>query len=98
MSVSVSVDGPAPVEGIKRRVFADITFDASYPTGGETLDPASFGLSVIEEVIPVDQSEQVVRYDHASGKLVAYGDIGAAEVADLTDLSTISVRVEVVGR
>lgn len=39
--------------GPLRAVFATYTFSSSYTTGGEVLDPAKFGLNVIEGVIPV---------------------------------------------
>lgn len=85
----------------------DITFDSSYPTGGESLTPAQCGMdSEILAVLPeLGDTGYAVRYDRANEKLMAYmGDNNNAsdgpliEVADTTDLSTLDVRIVVIGR
>lgn len=87
-----------------------ITFDSSYPTAGEALTAADFGLKTLDEVRPHGVFRNtdatlgiVVSYNHTTAKLVAYwGNAGSVsgmpEVADTTDLSTYSGRVTAVGQ
>jgi hypothetical protein len=83
-------------------VVVDLTFDSSYPTGGEAFDVAQLGLSevwfaVIDATAPSATSYQF-RYDKVNGKIQAYwvdtsvDGAALAEVADTTDLSTVTVR------
>ena len=39
-------------EGGKRMNVVDITFDSSYPTGGEAVTPNQLGLNTIDRVLP----------------------------------------------
>lgn len=117
-------------------VTADVTFDSSYPTGGEALTAQQFGLTVIDFVLPSPAAGYIFEFDHANSKLKAFtptavsmsGTAGvagadntvvavsatsigvsgagvaaavknaAAEVANTTDLSAVTVRVLAVGR
>lgn len=84
----------------------DVTFDSSYPTGGEALTPEDCGMQSIEAVLPqLGDTGYVVLYDRTNEKLLAYmGDNNNAsdgpliEVANTTDLSTLDVRILVIGR
>lgn len=54
----------------------DVTFDDSYPTGGETLPPSMFGMEAITGVSIIgydaDAAPYVVRYNHVTGKLMVF--------------------------
>lgn len=87
-------------------VFATITLDSSYPTGGEDITAlgASFGFSEIVEVVVVDAEGYDVSYVPASGKLIVrYSDDNdtsdgpSIEVPDTTNLATVDVRVILFG-
>lgn len=86
--------------------FVTLTFDSSYPTGGEPLTAADLGFSdnaTELKVIPVRQGAIIVSYDGANAKLLAYwGNAGTAsvlpEVTATTDLSAQTVEVLVRGR
>jgi hypothetical protein len=92
-------------DGNKQRLVRTITFDSSYPTGGEALTKATLGVHRIFEVLPHGPFRNTdgtlgitVAYDYTNSKLAAYwGNAGSVsgmpEVADTTDLSTYSGRV-----
>lgn len=96
----VTVGGVAAntIEGRKSTV-TDVTFDSSYPTGGEAITPADLGMSnVIDATCEVRAKGATVTnvyYDRTNAKLVA--NAAAAEVANTTDLSTVVVRVRAIG-
>lgn len=87
-----------------------VTFDSSYPTGGESFTPANVGLAQIDYVgISPDAAVlpgYVVQYDYTDEVLIVFGveqDADAAttdqldEEDDTTDLSTLVVRLLVIG-
>ena len=107
-----------------KQAIADVTFDSSYPTNGETIDftAAPFtGLDAFTSVYTVEVAEGPytsagaklaatvctrVDYDFSAsrvvstGKLVAYAESAtgeATEVANTTDLSTVVVRMRIMG-
>jgi hypothetical protein len=92
--------------GNERGVRVDITFDASYPTGGEPLTPADLGLGRINQLIS-DQGGigandgRVIQYDRVNELLLAFQGptaVGALpEVPNATDLADLTVRVTAVG-
>lgn len=105
------ITGKKPyISGNRDVVMRTVTFDSSYPTGGEALTAASFGLKTLDEVRahgPFRNTDAtlgiVVSYDHTNSKLVAYwGNAGTVsgmpEVANTTDLSTYSGRITAVGQ
>lgn len=78
----------------------DVTFDASYPTGGEPLTAANLGFASILAIhgeIVLGAAVREVAYDRANAKLLAFAP-GDLEVADTTDLSAVTVRLVVRGR
>lgn len=112
MALTVAkVTGADRIEGNKKVKVRTITFDSSYPTGGEALTASTLGFRKVEEVRPhgvfrnTDGTLAVpVSYDHTNSKLLAYQYNGASagvaqllEVANTTDLSAFSGRVTVVG-
>lgn len=81
-----------------------VTFDSSYPTGGESLTAAQLGLNKVTVVIPLTASGYVGEYDLTNSKLKAfYGDNNNAsdgplvEVANTTDLSAVTMNLVVIG-
>lgn len=89
------------VAGNKRRTTGRITFDSSYPTGGESLTPGQLGMFSIDYLSaePIESSTPAIRevvYEVANNRLVAFTE-AFAEVANATDLSTFSCRFEAIG-
>ena len=56
MAVTVTPDSAPGTDGNRRQVYANVTFDSTYPAGGEVLDPAGFGLTRLDEVTPLGPS------------------------------------------
>lgn len=71
--------------GSKRAVNGKITFDSSYPTGGESLTPANIGLGVIDS-ITFNQGEDgyVFKYNFSTSKVMAF------RTATLTPAGTVA--------
>lgn len=81
-----------------------VTFDNSYPTGGEAIAASDFGLSTIAFVAVNAQSGVVtkfVRWDSANSKLLIYIEDGtsgiSAEAANASDQSAVTVDLLVIG-
>jgi hypothetical protein len=104
MSVSVAMvnDPYLTVVGNKKHVVADVTFDSSYPTGGEALTAANLGMTKIDyaecNVKAVGGTVNVanVYYDRANSKIQVF-DETPAEVTDTATLATLVVQVKAVG-
>lgn len=84
------------VVGRQRQTKTAVTFDSSYPTGGEALSASLLGLNVINTIISVGISTPAgsvtsVVHDSTNGKLIA--NTAAAQVANTTDLSALVVHV-----
>jgi len=82
-----------------------VTLDASYPTGGYTVTPASLGLPAgFVDVIDANtgpDSGFLVTYNIATNKMQAFvGAAGAAdtEVANATNLATVTAQLVTTGR
>jgi hypothetical protein len=99
------------VIGNKKVRTRDITFDASYATGGLSLTPSNVGLRNIVAMSTdagaknsAGTSVVPVRYDYTNNKLQAYRYDGASagkafleEVANAVDLSSFTVRAVFTG-
>lgn len=106
MALSYSLDGPVQYEGTKRVVRGTITFDSSYPTGGEAVTVASLGLVKLEDLTLSGDDGYVLRWNRSASSplILAYmGDNNNAsdgpliEVANTTDLSAVVTRFTAVG-
>ena len=87
----------------------DVTFDSSYPTGGESFTAANVGLAELHMVLSIPKAattNHVVQYDYTNSKLKVLGveqDADGATVEPLdeetntADLSTLVVRVLCIG-
>lgn len=104
-----TVAGADHVAGNKRVKVRTVTFDSSYPTGGEPLTAADVGLKKLTQVIPHGPARNTagtlavnVAYDYTNSKLFAYETAGTvatphAEVGNTESLDTYAVRVTFVG-
>lgn len=100
MAVSVSTTRTDTVGRYTKYTTGTITFDSSYPTGGEALLPTNVGLSSKVEFISVSPADgYVFEYDYANNKVKAYWPTSDAtapcpgeEVAASTNLSTVTCR------
>lgn len=98
MSVSVANVLPVPyrIAGNKKKVVYDVTCDNKYLEGGETLAPATVGLSEIEHaectIQKVGGTVNVASASWEASKLHLY-DETPAEVASEADVSNIVVRL-----
>jgi hypothetical protein len=90
---NVPVNGGA-VQVVQSRV----TFDSSYPTGGEAVTAANFGLNRILYVLSGVNTagNRLVVWDDTNSKLKLYTALGT-EAADTSDQSTIVAVVTVIG-
>ena|SRR5688572_7455974 len=103
MAVSVAIDARLPI-GNRQIRLVRITFDNSYPTGGEAVTPANFALGVITNVIPfaayatlAGLSPLVVpAFDKANSKVLVFeqgvrtGPTAAAALANGALLENVS--------
>lgn len=108
-AVTVAIDKKT-VWGDTRVTIARITFDSSYPTGGESLTAANLGLTTLYAVMPMSKDGYTFQYDLGNSKLLAYsipdtttgdftGYLPLYQVANTTDLSGVdSVTVIAVGK
>lgn len=90
------------VMGDMKVAIADVTFDSSYPTGGEVLDTKLLGLNLVHFAHVSNSAGYDVNYVPSTGKLLARVSAAAAsafgEVANATNLSTLTIRVMAYGQ
>jgi hypothetical protein len=90
-----STDKAPRVPGSRRRAVVGITFDSSYPTGGETVLASDIGLvSIDAAIVGLTSTGKPVYW--TGSKLKVFSAIGT-EVSDTTDLSAEVVTVEFIG-
>lgn len=90
------------VVGAQREVIADVTFDSSYPTGGESftvadVDPGESSSSAFHVVLAEQNNatatvNRLATYDYANKKLLLLTAL-STEAANASDQSTIILRV-----
>lgn len=112
MALTVTLDQAGPrLLGNRRVVTGQVTFDASYPTGGESLPLSALGLAALENlsitnVAAASTTTQVIAWDKSKTApllLAFYGDNNNAsdgnliQVPDTTDLSATVARFEATG-
>jgi hypothetical protein len=95
---------PIPLEGSSRLLRGSIALSASYATGGDTIDwPGDLNVPDGGVMLGGVGGGRVLEYDGANQKVKAYQDNGTAtaaalpEVANATNLSTVSVECWVLG-
>jgi hypothetical protein len=94
----------ASVVGDKRVWRGTITFDSSYPTGGEAVTAANFGFNVdIQHVNlgSVDDAKYHAAWDATNSKIILYVEDGTsgieAQAANESDQSAVIVTLEAFG-
>ena len=90
------------VVGAQYEVIADVTFDSSYPTGGEAFIPndvdKSRPTSDVFHFVAITGNDatiadnRIVTYDHTNKKLVVFTAINT-EATNASDQSAVKVRV-----
>lgn len=98
--VDLDAGPPSKVIGAKT-AFADvvkgITFDSSYPTGGESLTAAMLGLASVLFAVVTPSGGYAFEYDYTNSKVIAYrggaASVVLAEETAATDLSAVGTRV-----
>ena len=124
MALTVTQKGRDNVIGTRKMIVLDITFDSSYPTGGEALDLTDY-VGTIESVTIEQKDGYQFMYDRANKKVKVFSptlDVvivdsdgpaasdnnlvaeldgttanRATEVANLTNLSTLSTTIVLTG-
>lgn len=105
MAASVSITYGPEVPGSRKEVFGVITFDSSYPTGGEAVTLAQLGVNRLDWLEVSTVNGNVPSWDGSTSspkvKLfwVDTTTDGAplAEVPSTTDVSTTTVRFHAIG-
>ncbi len=86
------------MQGAFGQVHGEVTFDASYPTGGYALSPAKFGLGTVSVVLFDSPLGYVVDYNSSTDKIQVYVMPAAAAAGPLveetatTDLHTVTAH------
>ena len=92
------------VPGDMKYVIKTITFDSSYPTGGESISATDVGLESIALVMfSADKNGFVFQFDYTDSKIVIYSagadaEDGLDELANTTNASAVVVRAIFYGR
>lgn len=101
MAISVSIVKRTGLTPTGRAVVADVTFDSSYPAGGEAYTAANFGLSKIDLMVCAGAAKAgattalACLADHTNSKLMLFSSNGAAPNA-LLETSTVDQSATVV--
>lgn len=87
------------VHGDQRYRVATVTFDNSYPTGGEAVTAADFNLTSIEYLqVSARTASPVPRWDSANSTILLIDAPTGAEVANASDQSSVVIDVMVHGQ
>ena len=70
--------------GARRVVFADVTFDSSYPAGGEAGLEALLHMGGFDLLLAQSNKGLMFEYDHGNKKLLAFYPTGGATAAPAT--------------
>lgn len=88
MAISVSIVKRSGIARAGRAVVADVTFDATYPAGGEPYTPADFGLNSVDFLATEAAKASATQAytclaDHANKKLQLFQGAGAINLPHL---------------
>lgn len=99
----VNTNPTQTVVGDRTQVCTDLTLDNSYPTGGYTLTGLTGSNGTIPtpdfvdaQLLPISGAVLFL-YNYSTNKLQVYTNAGA-EVANATDLHTVTGRIQVLGK
>jgi hypothetical protein len=86
------------VEGSVKNWYGTVTFDSSYPTGGEVVTAASVGMQTVLQAFPVPNTamSRLVTFNPSTKALVLFTAL-STEAANASDQSTITVPVHFIG-
>lgn len=101
MAVAVTIDD-RDVWGSHQVRWVTLTFDSSYPTGGEAVTAADFQLAEIKNLIPGapsidDEALNSALWDATNSKIIVVDAAGAQE-GNTTDLSATTLQAIVIGK
>lgn len=91
------------VPGNRKQSVGTITFDSSYPTGGEAFVPAEFGLDRLDFLFVSGANGYVAAWDGSASapKVLLYRQTAAtgalAEVPNATNVATVTCRFHAIG-
>lgn len=100
---STSIAFGPEVPGSRKESFGTVSFDSSYPTGGEAFTPADFGLSRLDFLYVSGANGYVSTWDGSTSapKILLYRQTAAtgalAEVPNTTNVSTVTCRFRAIG-
>lgn len=96
MALTVDNLSPMPQPSGHRVIFCDITFDSSYPTGGEAVgatELATLGLASITHLLPGSANlDAKGEWDSANSKLMLRVVSTGAEAANASDQSATVLK------
>lgn len=98
MAISVSIVKRSGILPAGRAVIADVTFDSSYPAGGEPYTPAMFGLNSVDLLVAAPaKGSATTAYacmaDHTNSKLMLFGQTAATSALVETATANQSATV-----
>lgn len=101
MAATVAVKKRTKVNGLFA-VIADVTFDDSYPEGGEAITANQLGLNTLDLVMVAPAGGYIMEFDHTNKKIKAYAPVNAVAgdgVADANNtlMKSATGTVEVAG-
>ena len=79
-----------------KTVAGTLTFDSSYPTGGESITDITGQFKEVFAVFFEDLSNRIVTFDKTNNKALVYTALGT-EAANTSDQSSIAVRFLAIG-
>lgn len=100
MALTVTRVQPTPTAVGRFKIsIADVTFDNSYATGGESITPTDLGLSAFLFVLVEEDADgYVVKFDRTNNKLMAFRNPAiAANIAFTAEVVTNAVGVAAAG-
>ena len=77
-----------------------VTFDSSYPTGGEAIDLSHLfpkGIKYMMIIPNATSKAYLFYYDKANAKILVHNNTDGLEVSAATDLSLVNVDIHVMG-
>ena len=101
MAVAVTIND-RDVWGSHQVRWATVTFDSSYPTGGEAVAASDFQLAELKNVLVAnptiaDEAITSAYWDAANSKIIVIAAAGTQE-GNATDLSSTTVEVIALGK
>ena len=92
-------EGHRGVVGARRVWRGKVTFDSSYPTGGEAIAIGDFGFNLDIETVQIiaNAGSETVQWDQANSKIMVHTADGT-EATNASDQSAVTATVVAYGR